>query len=257
MGEPLNRREELDRRMHFLERRLKQAQRQWGLIGQGDRLLLGLSGGKDSTTLLHLLLRWSRNAAEKFELAAAHAQVRGADGNAERRELLEAQIDPLGVELFFVDMEPASARLKPSGRHTSMCFRCAWNRRRELFRLAGQRGFNKVAFAHHLDDAVQTTLMNLLFHGNLETMEPRVELFDGKITLVRPLILATEREIERVGTLLDTPFLACSCPPGIDTERDTARRFISSFGRRSRAVKSNLWRASRRWAAAGLIGERE
>ena len=240
------------RRLHFLLRRFKRAQRRWRLIEEGDRVLVGLSGGKDSLTLAHLLRRWRREAAESFDFAAVHLEAAAADDNAERRELLRRHLDSLGVPIEFatVDIPDAAAARKAGVR----CFRCAWNRRREIFTRAHERGFNKVALGHHLDDAAETVLMNLLFHANLETMEPKVDFFGGLLTLIRPLILAEEREIVRVSSLIRFPFFGCLCSGEPRTERDRAGELIASFGRKARQVKRNLWTASRTWIGEGQPG---
>ncbi len=324
---PRRRPSDLDRRLHFLLRRVSAAQRAWSLIADGDRVLLGLSGGKDSVTLLHLLLAWRRVAPTRFDLAALHVEQEptappdeaadsasdraSAERATARRHALETLAASLRVELSFVsapreappiagsadarrgspprparDAGGATRSLAPEGVRASPndegfpspataltprrprtqagvvakpaaragpggtpgahpCFRCSWVRREALFRFAAERGFNKVALAHHLDDAAQTVLMNLLFHGGVEGLEPRREFFGGKIVVIRPLILAEEREIRRVASRLDFPFASCDCPHGVDSERARAAAFLATFGRRAGSVKRNLWRAAR------------
>ena len=237
------------RRLHFLLRRFKRAQRRWRLIEEGDRVLVGISGGKDSLALAHLLRRWRRESAERFDFAAIHLQATGAQGNAERRELLRRHFASLGVPIEFATVDiPDEAATPKAGMR---CFRCSWNRRKEIFTSAHEHGFNKVALGHHLDDAAETVLMNLLFHANLETMEPKVEFFDGLLTLIRPLILAEEREIIRVSSVVRFPYFGCPCCEEPRTERDRAGELIASFGRKARMVKRNLWRASRSWVWDG------
>jgi len=234
-----------DSRLHFLLRRAKQVQREWRIIEDGDRILLGLSGGKDSIALLHLLRYWQRSSPEQFELAAMHVETAGLDGNAERRANLIKHLDALAVPLEFDRIEyPA---MDDAWRAGFLCFLCSRSRRESLFKFAFKNRFNKVALAHHLDDAAETTLMNLIFHSSLETMEPKVEFFEGKITVIRPLVLAEEREVARLSKLIDFPFFKCNCPDLKTTERDRVKEFIRSFGREARAVKRNIWNATRNW----------
>jgi len=238
----------LERGLHFLLRRAKQAQRRWRLIEEGDRILVGASGGADSIPLIHLLRYWQRYAPENFEIAALHVEPEGERGNSGRRNLLEEHFKALDVELHFV-AEDLSAPVGDRGAGFR-CFRCSRAKRRALFEFAAERGFNKVALGHHLDDAAETALMNLVFHSNLETMEPKVVFFDGAVTLIRPLILAEKREIGRVARAIGFPYFRCLCPDEDYTQRDHVREFIKSFGRKAKAVKRNIWSASRRWPGA-------
>ncbi len=235
----------LDRRLHFLGRRLGAAQKQWDLIADGDRILLGLSGGKDSVTLLHLLPYWRRRAPRDFELGALHVEVAGAEDNVERRRQLRELGDRLEVAIDFVATDPEEIG-DFRGRPAHPCFRCAWKRREALFTHAADRNFNKVALAHHLDDAAQTTLLNLLFKGDLGGMHPARSFFGGRVTLIRPLILAEEREIRRVASVLDFPFYSCLCSHEADSQRAHVKSFLNSFGPQAPTVKRHLWRASRR-----------
>ena len=235
----------IESRLHFLLRRAKQVQRQWRIIEDGDRILLGLSGGKDSMALLYLLRYWQRFSPDSFEFAALHVETAGLEGNAERRAQLEEHLEAIDVPLDFVGIEyPEGGNERQAGFR---CFRCSRRRRESLFKHAVENGFNKVALAHHLDDAAETALMNLFFHSSLDTMEPKVEFFDGKITVIRPLVLAEEREVARLSKLIDFPFFRCNCPDLRTTERDRVKDFIRSFGREAKAVKRNIWSATREW----------
>lgn len=235
-----------ERRLHFLARRLAAAQKRWSLFADGDRVLLGLSGGMDSVMLLHLLVRWRRAAPLDFALAALHVEFPEAQGRAERRRRLQELCDGLDVPLAFAAAEPDPG--PPAGaRPAHPCFRCARERRRLLFGHAAQHGCGKLALAHHLDDAAETVLMNLLFQGGLEGMPPRRDFFDGRVALVRPLLLAEKSEIARAASALGFPFVPCLCDraaQGIGSERDHVRAFLSSLGPNARAAKRHLLRVS-------------
>jgi len=239
----------LEKRLHFLARRLSRAQRDFGLIEDGDRVLVALSGGKDSAALLHVLTFWRRQAAVDFEVAAVHVEVDGAAGNDRRREAVARLAASVGVPIDFVAM-PRDTGPAPGGRETHPCFRCAWHRRESLFHWAGSHGFGKLALGHHLDDAAETVLMNLLYKGGLDGMAPRRVYFGGKVTLIRPLILAEEKELARVTACLDHEPSVCACdlapggagPP--DSARQHVKAFLRSLGKEATAAKRHLWRAS-------------
>ena len=237
----------LARRLHFLGRRLSQAQRQFDLLADGDRVAIALSGGKDSTALTLALAAWRRGAPLDFSLAAIHVEVEGADGNARRKLQLQLIADRAGIPLDVVTAAPDLGR-PPSGRTTHPCFRCAWRRREALFRWAADYGYNKVALGHHLDDAAETALMNLLYRGRLEALAPARVFFDGAVTLIRPLILAEEKELARVAACLETPPSVCACAAANGAVPDSARAhmkaFLRSLARESSRAKRHLWRAA-------------
>jgi tRNA(Ile)-lysidine synthase TilS/MesJ len=245
----------LSGRLHYLFRKVKKAQKEFGLFEENDRILIALSGGKDSLTLSHVLAHWRSVHTPRLSLAAVHAQPGSLPDADSRKALIKKHLTALDIPVHFVDLDLQD--LSDSEKDGKNCFRCAWQRRREIFVFAADNGFNKVAFGHHLDDAVETVLMNLLYHGTLETMEPVINFFDGAFTVVRPLILAEEKEIRRVSSVLNFPFFGCLCPEDHETQRDEAKRFINSFGRKSRMIKSNLWKASRNWAKAMSGGRQE
>ena len=238
-------RELVARRLHYLMKRVFEAQKWWQLIEAGDRVLVAVSGGKDSIVLCHVLDFWRRNSIPRFELAALHAEVRNEPGNEIIRARLEKHLGELEIPVYYTEMD--HSEFYAGAGETQNCFRCSWKRRKELFTFAIEKGYNKLALGHHLDDAAETILINLLFHGNLQAMEPSRVFFDDKVTLIRPLIMAEEKEVVRVSSKLDFEFLNCACPGMPDGQREAAKKYIRSFGRQGRMIKKNLWGASRKW----------
>ena len=126
------------------------------------------------------------------------------------------------------------------------CDRCTWNRRRTIFEMAKELGCNRVAFGHHLDDMAETALMNLVFHGRNETMEPTREYFGGELTIIRPLMYVPESEIKRFAAAHDFPAPPPPCPRGEHTQRARMRELLVEMQRECRTVKKNLVRAALR-----------
>jgi tRNA 2-thiocytidine biosynthesis protein TtcA len=124
------------------------------------------------------------------------------------------------------------------------CFRCAWNRRKTLFQTAHALGCQKLALGHHADDAAVTTLLNLLFSGRLETLEPRVDFFDGQVTVIRPLIHTEAKELARYSRAAGFP-PAPPCPFESDTNRQKIEDFLRGFGAQQAQIRANLWRTAR------------
>jgi len=237
-----------DRIAHFLLKPVARACKEFGLLRGGDRVAVAVSGGKDSRALLDLLLRYRRRAPFSYELVALHifgvpaGPPDGSGGRLQRdlRLTLEPWFRERGVEYHFAPLE-----LPPDEPLPLDCFRCSWNRRKALFTAAADLGCDKLALGHHADDAAATTLMNLMFGGRLETMEPRVEFFDGAVVVVRPLIYVPEKDLARYGRASGFPRLH-PCPQAGESKRAQMRGFLRQFGRDQRQIRANLWRAARR-----------
>ncbi len=227
-----------DRIAFFLLKEVTRAIGEFELIAEGDKVAVAVSGGKDSRALLELLLRHRARVPLHYDLLALHV-VGTSAGLPDRRSDLEAWFQRLGVEYHFSPLE-----LPPDEPLPLDCFRCSWNRRKALFITAHEHGCKKLALGHHADDAAVTTLMNLMFSGRLETMAPRVEFFDGAITVIRPLIYLPEKELARYAQAADYPQLT-PCPFGQDSKRGEVEAFLRRLGREREQVRTNLWRAAR------------
>jgi tRNA 2-thiocytidine biosynthesis protein TtcA len=199
---------------------------------------VAVSGGKDSRAMLDLLLRHRRQVPYHYHLLAIHVDGTAA-GLPDLRPGLGPWLDSLGVEHHFVPLA-----LPPDEPLPLNCFRCSWNRRKTLFTTAVDLGCKKLALGHHADDAAVTTLMNLMFNGKLETMEPRVVFFDGAVTVIRPLITLAERALVRYAAAAGYPDRP-SCPWEAESKRAQVEAFLRQFGREQAQIRTNLWRAAR------------
>jgi tRNA 2-thiocytidine biosynthesis protein TtcA len=227
-----------DRILFFLQKPVFRACKEFDLLAEGDRVAVAISGGKDSRALLHLLLRYRRKVPFHYELLALHI-VGTSAGFPDLRLELEPWLQELGVEYHFAPLE-----LRPDEPLPLDCFRCSWNRRKALFTAAVDLGCSKLAFGHHADDAAATTLMNLLFTGQLETMAPRVEFFEGTVTVVRPLIYVPEKELIRYSRAVGDPDHP-ACPQGLTSQRAHVKTLLRQFGPDQKQIRANLWRAAR------------
>lgn len=171
-----------------VDAQLRRALVRYRLIEDGDRVLVAVSGGKDSLALLRLLALRSRIFKPKFSIVAAHVRMRNIPYRADAA-YLQRLSDDLGVELRFID---TAFDATTDRRHTP-CFLCSWHRRKALFALAQELGCNKIALGHHQDDVIQTALMGLTFTGSFSAMPPLLRMERFPITLIRPLCLMRER----------------------------------------------------------------
>jgi tRNA 2-thiocytidine biosynthesis protein TtcA len=136
------------------------------------------------------------------------------------------------------------------------CFRCSWHRRKALFQAAHRLGCRKLALGHHADDAAETALLNLFYHGRLETMEPRVSFFDGQVIVIRPLIHVEEKEMVRFARSCGFPTDLGCCPRGAESRRRRMKELLRAVERDMPKAKINLLRAAERYGAAASDLER-
>ena len=231
----------IDRLSHFLLKKVNKAVYEFDMIEDGDRIAVALSGGKDSFSLLEILRYRQRFAQEKYSLAAIHVV-----GDARGPEMppypqIEEWLCEQGIEYLI-----RPSHLPEDEQLPMSCERCTWNRRRTLFEMAKELGCNKIAFGHHLDDLAQTALLNLIYHGRIETMAPKADYFDGVFHVIRPLVYVPEREIVRFASSREFPAPPPPCPRGEHTQRRRMKDLIAEMKTDCRKAAQNLVRAALR-----------
>jgi tRNA 2-thiocytidine biosynthesis protein TtcA len=232
-----------DSMAHYLLRTLNKAQRHYRLFDDGDRLLVAVSGGKDSLTLLDLLHRRRISGPERLELVAGHVRTDYHCGRAVPVDWLADWCAERDIPLL--DDTVAVAQRVTSCTH-NRCFWCAWARRKALFRMADRSACTKLAFGHHADDVAETTLMNLFYSGRVDTMHARSVLFDGRLTLVRPLALVEERDITAFALASAYPLQGELCPEGAISRRAFVKRVLSEAEMGHHGVKRSMYSALRK-----------
>ncbi len=182
-----------------LTRRFHKACADYGLIEDGDHILIGLSGGKDSLLLTELLGRRAKIYKPRFTVTALHVRVKERDYQTDL-SYLEHFCQEAGVPLLVRDTEIGEAPKSPIKNQKSKieneCFLCSWYRRKTLFNVAQELGCNKIAFGHHRDDVLETLLMNLIYQGTFATMPPMLQMEKMPIRIIRPLCLIDEADIK-------------------------------------------------------------
>ncbi len=234
------------------------AQRRYHLFADRDRILVAVSGGKDSLTMLDLLSRRRQNR-ETYLLVAAHIRSDASCGRtvpyAWLREWCDARDIPLVSDSIAVADE-----LESMSR--AYCFRCAWLRRKALFELAERLQCNKLALGHHLDDFAETALLNLLYSSRVEGFEPKARFFDSKLWVIRPLIALVEKDIAAYAESAGFPIGGTHCAYGQDSQRALVKKLLRKADVTGHDVKLSIYRAladyqtKLRWAEASLDRER-
>jgi tRNA 2-thiocytidine biosynthesis protein TtcA len=226
------------RQAFFLLKQINRAVREFAMIQSGDRVAVAVSGGKDSLSLLRLLQLRQQTDPTRYELAAVH--VRGdATGVTAPYAPLGDWLTGQGMPFAIVEPEIGTSEAIPLN-----CQRCAWLRRKALFTAAAVLGCNVVAYAHHADDAAQTTLLNLLYTGNSRTLRPSAAYFGGQFRLIRPLFYTPESELARFARVSAFPAPPPLCPRADHSRRLLVRKMLEMTGRDYLLqIRENLIRA--------------
>jgi tRNA 2-thiocytidine biosynthesis protein TtcA len=231
-----------DRLGYWLIKRINKANRDFDLIAEGDRIAVAVSGGKDSLTLLELLHRRLRSVPTSYTLVPLHVISDWRCTDQTQRSQLEERFQSLGLEYAFPEIK--IMREKGISQVGPGCFWCAWNRRKSLFQTAHALRCNKIAFGHHSDDLAQTALLNLFYQGRLGTMEPKVEFFQGVLTIIRPLVYVQEKEIVRFSRASGFPLPQTTCPHAATSKRARMAQLLREIEAECPQVKINLLRAA-------------
>ncbi len=202
---------------------IRKACEEYNLIEDGDKLAVGISGGKDSLTLLASLKRYQSFCGKNFELIAIAVDL--SDGKNDYSEI-EKFCKQLEVELHIIPSNVFEI-IFDIRKEKNPCSLCANMRRGLLNSSAKELGCNKVALGHHKDDLIETFLLSLFFEGRLSTFKPKTYLSRVDITVIRPLIYCDEQEIMRVSK--DYPILFNPCPADKHTERERAKKLLASL----------------------------
>jgi tRNA 2-thiocytidine biosynthesis protein TtcA len=206
------------------------------LIKPGDRVLIGLSGGKDSVTLTHVLGQKAQNYHIPFEVAAVHIRTEYADLAGVDR--LQALCDELSVPFEQISIS-VTGRLKP-GRKMS-CYWCSTQRRTELLDYATAGGFSKIALGHHMDDILETFLMNLTAKAEISAMLPVLKYDRYPQSIIRPLAWVTENETDAYATAIGFEAVRCRCGYDTTSRRKDVRALLEEIiSREGEAVREKM-----------------
>ena len=225
----------LERRIYS---RFQKALTQFQLIGDGDTILVGLSGGKDSLCLLELLAHRMRILRPSFRVIAVHVRMENIHYESDS-SYLQAFSANLGVPLHIVTTHFDASTDK---RH-SPCFLCSWNRRKQLFNLAQELGCNKIALGHHEDDIIHTALMNTCFQGHFSTMPVKLKMRKMPLTIIRPLALEHETDLRQFAELKQYAKQKKLCPYESDSHRTEIKSIFQQMEQMTPEVRSSIWNA--------------
>ena len=208
----------------------------YSLLDDGDRILIGLSGGKDSLELTRLLAARSRIFKPRIEVEAAHIIMDNIPYETDR-SYLEHFCEEVGIRLHILH----SHFDESTDQRKTKCFLCAWNRRKTLFQYATDNGFTKIALGHHQDDILTTLLMNMSLEGSISTMPPLLKMEHYPLSIIRPMCLVREADIARLAQMLGFERQKTLCPYEEKTKRAEFSTLFKTLDALSPEVRFNLW----------------
>jgi tRNA 2-thiocytidine biosynthesis protein TtcA len=223
---------------HKLLRYVGQAIKDFDLIKEGDRIVVGVSGGKDSYALLHLLRKLQSRAPIKFSLIAVNLDQNhpGFPVHILENYLKQEKYD---YKLVKEDTYSIVTEKIPAGK--TYCSLCSRLRRGVLYRVVKELGANKLALGHHRDDLIETLLLNLFYSGQLKAMPPKLLGDKGRVTVIRPLALTPEEEIAEFAQEMAFPILPCDlCGSQENLKRKQVKNLLSTLQAQNPKVKSNM-----------------
>ena len=219
-----------------IEDKVKRAIFDYGLIETGDRILIGLSGGKDSLALVDLLGRRSKIFNPRFEVVVAHIVMQNIPYHSDIA-WLQSRAEQYGLP--FVVHETAFDASTDTRK--SPCFLCSWTRRKALFDLAKQHQCNKIALGHHQDDIIETLLMNMIHQGAIGTMPPLLKMDKFDMTIIRPLCLLEEKELIWMAEWLAYKKQIKNCPYESGSSRSDIKRIVKELEGINPEARYSLW----------------
>ncbi len=223
-----------------IERRFSKGVVEYGLIEDGDRILVGLSGGKDSMALVEMLGKRSRIYKPRFTVVAAHVVMKNIPYRSDV-DYLRRHAETWGIPFVLGEAEfDASTDMRKSP-----CFLCSWNRRKTLFTIAKEHGCNKIALGHHMDDILETLLMNLTFQGAFDTMLPRLVMRKFDMTIIRPLCLVHESDLVEMARIRGFRSQLKNCPFETVSHRAAMKEVLHQLETMNSEARYSLWSSLR------------
>ena len=227
---------EEDKLLRRISTRFNKGVVKYRLIDDDDKILVGLSGGKDSLALLELLAKRSRILKPKFSVVAVHVSMTNVPYQA-NLEYLRTYSESLGVPFVYYEtsFDPSTDTRK------SPCFLCSWNRRKALFTVAKEHGCNKIALGHHMDDILETLLMNITFQGAFSTMPPKLVMKKFDMTIIRPMCMVHEADLQELAEVRNYRKQVKNCPYETQSNRTDMKEVLKQLETLNPEARYSLW----------------
>lgn len=218
---------------------LRRASDDYKMIQDGDRIAVGVSGGKDSLLLLEALHAYSRFSPEKFTVIGIHIDMGFKDVDKNRFDEMENYMKEKGIEFHVIHTDIAEI-IFDIRKESAPCSLCSKMRRGALCTAANEYGCNKIALGHHADDVLETMLLSLAYESRFSTFSPVSYLDRTKVTIIRPFVYLEEKHIVSATKRLNLPVLHNPCPEDKHTERQRAKEFVAKLNKEIPDIKDHM-----------------
>jgi len=219
--------------IRFVYKKIGKAIYDYQMIKDNDRILVGVSGGVDSTVMLKMLMLRKKYLPIKYDLHACYVKM---DFHTADTQKLVGYLESEGIPVTVKEADLGG----PENRN---CFWCSWNRRKVLFLTAKELGCNKIALGHHLEDVVETILMNMCSHAELSAMKPSVSFFKGEFSVIRPLCYLEKSALIRFAELMNLPDFDHQCPVSATTARMKIKNVFETLETIYPGAKQNFFKS--------------
>ena len=217
----------------------EKAIKKYNLIEADDKILVGISGGIDSLVLLENLANKRKFYKFDFKIKAVHINVKNIPYSIEKEFIINF-CNKLDVKIIFVEKEIEIDKTKLT---TNPCFICSWNRRKLLFNYAKEHNYNKLALGHHKDDAIETFMMNIVYHGSISSLPASLSMFDGRMKLIRPMIYLNKEQITEFARIRGYKPQIKTCSFDKKTSRRKMESIFTEMEKFNPNVRENIFKA--------------
>jgi tRNA 2-thiocytidine biosynthesis protein TtcA len=221
-----------------LSKKVGQTIQTHNLIEPNDKVMVALSGGKDSYVLLEILADRKKHIPFSWDLMAVHVHITDV-GYLNDIDYMREFCNQLNVPFTLIE-ESVPLDKDPK---KAPCYVCSWHRRKFIFNLTRELNCNKLAMGHHMDDALETFLMNLTFHGSISSLPVKLSMFEGRMQLIRPLLFTDEAIIKEYAEMRGLVKEKQKCPFDTNTQRNEAGIILDQIAKLNKHARKNMFRA--------------
>lgn len=222
--------------LNYAKRITGKAINKFSMIGDGDHVLAAVSGGKDSFVMLDILSERRKHIPIDYQITAVHVNVKNIgydiDINYFRDFCNFINVNFVHLETSYIDK---------SGGDKSACYLCSMHRRKVLFNYLRDHGCNRLALGHHMDDAVETLIMNMTFNGQISSMPGKLSMFNGEFDIIRPLILLREDEVKKYSLIKEFQNQKNVCPFSDKSRRHDIKKILSDMEKQFPRTVNNMF----------------
>jgi len=222
-----------------MKRLMGKAVSNFQMIGDGDRILVAVSGGQDSLALLWLLRERLTRIPINYDLKVVHVELGFGQNTGEK---MEDFFNVNGFDYYIINTQ-FGERAHAKENKENPCFLCSRLRRKAIFEKAAELKCNKIAFGHQKDDFIETFFLNLFFAGSIDTIQPVQELFNGKLTIIRPFYLLNKNSIKRYTDEMGFPVIDNGCVTARSSKRMQTRSMLLDLYKTNKKIKGNIFHA--------------